>query len=252
MIDPRGGVCYICNGYFTADQLDMDHVVPVVTDLKLALDEDNINPACKKCHRAKSNGEQALTADGRRKTVLGMKWIKIKSKPIVVGEEMTYDIEMEAPHHNYVANGLVVHNSFNEISGRYKELPTDFYVPGNFRIPNPDTAQMDYKYIDAPADLNEQAKVIVEDAHLHAEAAYKALLQLGIAKEHARIVVPVSIFTEFRWTINARSLMNFLSLRTSPGAMAEIRGYANFIEQLWKGYMPVTHAAFDQYGRVAP
>jgi thymidylate synthase (FAD) len=252
MIDPRGATCYICGHFFGADQIDLDHVVPVVADLKLALDEDNIKPACKACHRAKSNEEQAFTADGRRKTVLGIKWVKIKSKPIIVGEEMTYDIEMEAPHHNYVANGLVVHNSFNEISGRYSQLPTDFYMPNPFRVPNPDTKQMDYKYIDADAELNEQAQIVAAHAYEVAQDAYHTLLEMGIAKEHARIILPVGLFTEFRWAINARSLMNFLSLRTAPGAMAEIRGYANFIEQLWATWMPVTAAAFDKYGRVAP
>lgn len=252
MIDPRGATCYICGHFFEADQIDLDHVVPVVADLKLALDEDNIKPACKACHRAKSNEEQAFTADGRRKTVLGIKWVKIKSKPIIVGEEMTYDIEMEAPHHNYVANGLVVHNSFNEISGRYKELPTDFYVPRQFRIPNPDTKQMDYKYIDAPDELNAEATAIAKKLYKQAEDAYRALLDAGIAKEHARIVLPVGIFTEFRWTVNARALMNFLALRNEPSAMGEIRSYARGIEKLFSDFMPVTHKAFVDAKRVAP
>ena len=142
--------------------------------------------------------------------------------------------------------------SFNEISGRYKELQCDFYVPAKFRVPAPEGKQMDYGYVDAPAALNADAQEIVADTYASIEAAYKTLLDMGIAKEHARIVLPVGIFTEFRWTVNARSLMNFLSLRTAPGAMAEIRGYANFIEQLWKGFMPITHQAFCDYGRVAP
>lgn len=154
----------------------------------------------------------------------------------------------------FVAREWVRHRmaSYNEFSARYSEMPTEFFVPDHFRVPNPDTKQMDYKYLDAPLEVDKQARDIVNEAHDHAEKAYKDLLELGIAKEHARIVVPVSIFTEFRWTVNARSLMNFLSLRTAPGAMSEIRSYANFVEELWKGFMPVTHAAFDEYGRIAP
>lgn len=142
--------------------------------------------------------------------------------------------------------------SFNEISGRYSQLPTDFYMPERFRVPNPDTKQMDYKYIDADDTLNEQAQIVAAHAYEVAQDAYHTLLEMGIAKEHARIILPVGLFTEFRWTVNARSLMNFLSLRTAPGAMAEIRGYATFIEQLWATWMPVTAAAFEKYGRVAP
>lgn len=142
--------------------------------------------------------------------------------------------------------------SFNEISGRYKELPTDFYTPKRFRCPAPAKKQMDYKYVPADDALNAQAQEIVNEVYEHAAEAYRKLLELNIAKEHARIVLPVSIYTEFRWTVNARALMNFLSLRTAPGAMAEIRAYAQAIEKIWSNEMPVTHAAFVENGKVAP
>ena len=61
--------------------------------------------------------------------------------------------------------------------------------------------------------------------HSYARAAslYKSLLDSGVAKEQARLVLPVAVMTQFYWTVNARSLMNFLSLRFSPHAMKEIR-----------------------------
>lgn len=141
--------------------------------------------------------------------------------------------------------------SFNEISGRYKELEMDFYVPKKFRVAS-DGPQMDYKYEDADEGLNATASIAVRRAYKQAETAYKDLLELGIAKEHARIVLPVGIFTEFRWTVNARALMNFLTLRNHPAAMGEIRAYARSIEKIFSDQMPVTYAAYIAADRVAP
>lgn len=154
----------------------------------------------------------------------------------------------------FVAREWIRHrmSSTNEISGRYKKLPTDFYTPKQFRMKNPDEKQMDYKYINVPPDINSKAIEIMLRAHDESKHAYEELLELGIANEQARIVVNVGIYTEFRWTVNSRALMNFLALRNHPAAMAEIRSYAKAIEHLWRQEMPETHAAFVAAGRVAP
>lgn len=142
--------------------------------------------------------------------------------------------------------------SFNEISGRYKELSPDFYVPKQFRVPVPDAKQMDYRYDDADPVLHDQAAMLTRKLYKQARDTYRELLDMGIAKEHARIVLPVGLFTEFRWTVNARALMNFLALRNDPAAMGEIRAYARAIEKLFSDFMPATHKAFVDAGRVAP
>jgi thymidylate synthase (FAD) len=85
-----------------------------------------------------------------------------------------------------------------------------------------------------------------------AYAAYEAMLADGIAKEVARSVLPVGIMTEFWWTVNARALMNFLSLRNAEHAQREIRRYAEAVEALFEARMPVTHRAFVAHGRSAP
>jgi len=142
--------------------------------------------------------------------------------------------------------------SFNEISGRYTKLETDFYVPRQFRVPAPDTAQMDYQYASASDEQNARATEALENLYDFAERTYEYLLELGIAKEHARLALPVGVYTEFRWTVNARALMNFLALRNHASAMREIRGYAQVVERFFADFMPVTHEAFVEYGRVAP
>ena len=65
-------------------------------------------------------------------------------------------------------------------------------------------------------------------------------------------MLPVGIYTQFYWTLNARSLMNFLSLRNAETAQLEIRRFAEAVEVFFAQQMPVTHAAFVEFGRRAP
>lgn len=113
--------CYVCGGLFEFNELELDHVVPVTSDLRRALDEDNLRPICWKCHKVKSADEQQHREGQTR---LGLRWVDLKKRPVRVGEEMTYDIEVEGKHKNFVANGLVVHNS-----ARYVPLPDENYLP---------------------------------------------------------------------------------------------------------------------------
>jgi thymidylate synthase (FAD) len=85
-----------------------------------------------------------------------------------------------------------------------------------------------------------------------AYATYERLVEQGVARELARAVLPVGAYTEFYWTVNARALMNFVSLRAAETAQREIRRYADAVEQFLAQKMPVTHEAFVAGGRVAP
>ena len=78
------------------------------------------------------------------------------------------------------------------------------------------------------------------------------MLDLGVAKEVARAVLPLSMFTKYYWSCNPRSLMHFCSLRNSEQAQYEIRELARAAESFLERLMPVTHAAFLENGRTAP
>ncbi len=92
----------------------------------------------------------------------------------------------------------------------------------------------------------------LEKTYKEVYATYQELIEKGVAKEVARAVLPVGIFTQFYWTINARALMNFLSLRNAQTAQYEIRTYAEAVERLFAQEMPITHQCFIEFGRVAP
>ena len=101
---------------------------------------------------------------------------------------------------------------------------------------------------ESPRTTREELKAVYEAAY----ETYERLVELGVARELARCVLPVGAYTEFYWTVNARSLMNFVSLRAAETAQREIRRYAEACETFLAEKMPVTYAAFVANDRVAP
>jgi len=77
-----------------------------------------------------------------------------------------------------------------------------------------------------------------------AEEAYNYLLMRGVAREQARAILPLGTYTEFYWTVNARSLFNFLSLRTEDNAQEEMRDYALVIKEVAEEIAPWSFEAF--------
>jgi thymidylate synthase (FAD) len=142
--------------------------------------------------------------------------------------------------------------SFNEWSARYAQLEPEFYLPAAEDVRTQVGKPGAYTFDPLPADLAEEAREAQRRVYEQAYATYTGLLDRGVAKEVARNVLPVAIYTQFYWTVNARSLMNFVALRNSETAQREIRRYADAVEQLFALAMPVTHAAFLANDRRAP
>jgi thymidylate synthase (FAD) len=149
--------------------------------------------------------------------------------------------------------------SYNEESGRYRELRPVFYVPGPQRKLCQVGKPGHYEFVDGTAEQRELVQGQTREVCLQAYAAYQRMLDAGIAREVARIVLPLTIYSSMYVTMNARALMNFLSLRTSrPDShfpsypQREIEMVAEKIEAEWARLMPLTHAAFEANGRVAP
>ena len=149
--------------------------------------------------------------------------------------------------------------SYNEESGRYKVLEPVFYTPGPERKLIQIGKAGAYEFIDGTPEqfdiVTEQTKLACETAY----AAYQKMLDAGIAREVARIVLPVTIYSSAYVTMNARAMMNFLSLRTKSDdshfpsfPQREIEMVAEKYEAEWAKLMPLTHAAFVANGRVAP
>lgn len=149
--------------------------------------------------------------------------------------------------------------SYNEESGRYTELKPEFYIPDDDRNLVQTGKPGHYKF--SPG-TKVQSKMVQRILRVYSAAAYKAyeyMLRKGIAKEVARMILPLNIYTSFYATCNARSLMHFLSLRTEnteatypSHPQKEIQMVADQMEEFFKDQMPFTWAAWNTNGRVAP
>jgi thymidylate synthase (FAD) len=149
--------------------------------------------------------------------------------------------------------------SYNEESARYRELQPVFYLPAEDRKLVQVGKAGHYQFEQGNAD---QAALVVAAGKRIARMAYTAYrqqLEAGVAREVARMVLPVNIYSSAYVTMNARALMNFLSLRTTDDTamfpsfpQREIEMVAEAMEQEWAKLMPLTHAAFQGNGRVAP
>jgi thymidylate synthase (FAD) len=142
--------------------------------------------------------------------------------------------------------------SFNEFSLRYAKATDDFYVPEPEDVRSQVGKPGSYSFEPVSDELAETTRQQLRAVYETAFATYEQLVELGVARELARSVLPVGAYTEFYWTVNARSLMNFLSLRNSETAQREIRRYAEACERFLEEMMPVTYAAFVGNDRTAP
>ncbi len=149
--------------------------------------------------------------------------------------------------------------SYNEESGRYRELQPVFYVPGPERRLVQQGRPGKYEFVEGTAEQHEVVTGAMEAAYRQSYERYQEMLAAGVAREVARAVLPVGLFSSMYATCNARSLMHFLSLRTKDERATvpsfpqrEIEMVAEKMEAEWARLMPLTHAAFNAHGRVAP
>lgn len=145
-----------------------------------------------------------------------------------------------------------VGHSYNEMSGRYTELEPKFYVPRRARVQEGKPGA--YTYVEQPEDSEQTRymRVVLQQGYDHAWTRYQMLLKAGIAKEQARMVLPLGIYTKMIWSCNPRSLMHFLGLRAEKSAQQEIQTVARAAEHALAVNMPLTYAAFNSNGRIAP
>jgi thymidylate synthase (FAD) len=220
-----------------------------------ARDEDVLFAA-----RVSTKGEQSLEdVEGDAERSKGLINYLMRSRHGSPFEHNSMTFYVQAPI--FVFREMMRHRiaSYNEESGRYRELRPLFYVPG----PDRQLVQVGkpghYNFEPGTAD---QHKLVEEETRTmcaEAYASYQRMLEAGIAREVARIVLPLTIYSSMYTTVNARALMNFLSLRTQREDSAfpsypqrEIEMVAEQMEAEWAKLMPISHAAFAKNGRVCP
>lgn len=149
--------------------------------------------------------------------------------------------------------------SYNEESGRYRELQPVFYVPAPERKLVQIGKTGAYEFIDGTKEQYALTVSAMKESYVFAYEKYQKMLEAGVAREVARAVLPVGLYSSMYVTMNARALMNFLSLRTSREGshfpsypQREIEMVAEMMEDIFSRLMPLTHGAFEKSGRIAP
>jgi thymidylate synthase (FAD) len=175
----------------------------------------------------------------------------VKNKHATPFEHVVFKFHIKCPI--FVAREWFRHrwSSFNEMSMRYHQPASlDYYTPTSDKIRKQVGKPGAYSFEEiTDPEVKDAFYSIFQETVLQADEAYYKLIDLGIAKELARCVLPVTQYTEFIWTVNARSLMNFMCLRNDSNAQYEIAEYAREIENIFDMILPATYASWVANGR---
>ena len=150
----------------------------------------------------------------------------------------------------FVARQWVRHRTakLNEISGRYSVMKDEFYVPEPEAVAFQSTDNKQGRASDqVPPEVKAKVRELLENGQKQAFVEYEALLEEGVARELARINLPLSLYTEWYWTMDLHNLFHFLALRLDAHAQLEIRVYAEAILKLVKAVAPVAVEAFENH-----
>ncbi|MBS1515294.1 MAG: FAD-dependent thymidylate synthase [Bacteroidetes bacterium] len=133
------------------------------------------------------------------------------------------------------SSSMTKDHAWNEISGRYVPV-TDFYKPGNWRAQSEDNKQASEGSIENQAE----ATLIFDTIMQQIVDSYNKLMELGVAKEQARLILPLNQYTEVYWTASFQAIMNFIELRDENTAQWEIRQYAIAMKKMMMEIYPET------------
>ncbi len=251
--------CQLC--YQRRGKLHAHHIVPVWADLSRARDTDNLTTLCDACHREVHKNEVAFVErlggppvrqEWVRRPRIG--WNKLTVARLekirgfrYVGERMTYELTVSGPHRNFVANGIVTHNSVNEYSARYSIVPDEFEVPIEDDVRRQSGRNRQGRAEALPKEVTSRFREDLERVSREAYEAYARALKDGVARETARALLPVAYYTQWYWKINLHNLFHFLSLRLDPHSQEEIRLYARELARIARTVCPVAFEAFEDF-----
>ena len=211
-------------------RLELSHIIAHDNNERLCFDETNLQTLCASCHR-----KYDINTQGKQYGwTLGMtaKWGRITAEKYL-GIQMTYDIEMDHPTHNFVANGIVVHNS-----QRYADTSElgSAVIP-HLRRQDHTNRQNSIDDLSSESIANYYRRIskLYEDA----EHLYREMVSSGVAKECARSILPLSTQTRLFMNGTIRSWIHYLQLRESNGTQLEHREIALAIKKIFCAEFPI-------------
>jgi thymidylate synthase (FAD) len=158
---------------------------------------------------------------------------------------ITFNIKMPI----FCMRQLVRHRTFrlNEWSGRYSELADEFYVPEVWRVQDTKNKQGSVTYDTEMKSWHDNNDALVKACFDNCYKTYKLLLEKQVAKELARVVLPVSLFTEIYVNVDVHNLIHFLNLRQDAHAQFEMRVIADAMAEIGQELFPWTFEARNKF-----
>jgi thymidylate synthase (FAD) len=159
-------------------------------------------------------------------------------------------LEMHCKMPIFVARQWVRHRTarINEISGRYSVMEDECYLPPEALIAlQSEDNKQGRSGAEVPAELRRKVLTLLKNDQGSVYASYQEMLHDGIAKELARINLPLSLYTQWYWQMDLHNLFHFLALRMDEHAQWEIRQYADAIAELVRAVAPMAYAAFERH-----
>jgi thymidylate synthase (FAD) len=149
----------------------------------------------------------------------------------------------------FVARQWIRHrtSSTNEVSARYSIMTDQYEVPPPEEVRHQSTRNRQGRGGTLPHDVVDRFRSDLESVSKGAYVAYERALDAGVARETARLLLPVSYYTEWYWKVNLHNLLHFLSLRLDAHSQEEIRLYAAEIAKLGRVVCPVAFEAFEEF-----
>ncbi|MCR4417698.1 MAG: FAD-dependent thymidylate synthase [Ignavibacteria bacterium] len=150
----------------------------------------------------------------------------------------------------FVARQWIRHRTanVNEYSGRYSIMPEEFYVPEESVIKYQSTLNKQGRDSEeVPPEIRKRVLEILLQEQKSAFNGYQEMLEYNIARELARINLPLSLYTQWYWKIDLHNLFHFLKLRMDKHAQYEIRVYAEKMAEIVKAVVPIAYEAFEDY-----
>jgi thymidylate synthase (FAD) len=159
---------------------------------------------------------------------------------------LTFHIKMPV----FVARQWVRHRTarLNEISGRYSVMKNEFYVPDAGDIALQSSNNKQGRADEAVTDLfAEKTRMLLKKGQENSYALYEELIETGLAREIARVNLPLALYTEMYWQIDLHNLFHFLKLRLDAHAQKEIRDYANVLLDITRNVAPLAVSSFENH-----
>lgn len=149
----------------------------------------------------------------------------------------------------FVARQMIRHRTarVNEVSGRYSMLADEFYVPDLEQIRQQSTTNKQGRGKLLSTEEQALIREDIDTEHARASLDYEDRLERGVARELARINLPLSLYTQWYWQIDLRNLFHFLRLRLDAHAQYEIRCYAVVMARMAHAVAPLAYAAFEEH-----